>query len=57
MMEILWILCGASLFAAGAYLGWRAAYARQDTPAPSVLLDAPRGHVKVLDAYPEAEDE
>jgi hypothetical protein len=46
------ILLGACIFAAGAYIGWRAAFARQEIDAPP-LTEHFHGECVILDAAPE----
>lgn len=52
MIDLLYIVLGALLFAAGLYIGWRAAYAKQDVPSPQVL-PAFQGESAILDEAPD----
>jgi hypothetical protein len=53
-MDAVYTIIGACIFAAGIYLGWKAAYSRQEQEAPRIFT-AKAGESNILDPAPERE--
>ena len=51
-MDALYLILGAGIFAGGLYVGWRAAYSRQEVPSPQILPTR-QGESVILDEAPD----
>jgi hypothetical protein len=54
MMDAIYTIIGAGVFACGAIAGWKAAFAIQEKEAPSIFT-AKAGESNILDPAPERE--